>query len=104
MKRLTVLYSPEVLSQDLPKLASVDRVRIRRRIETACKSPDSYSSPLCGSPGKPWRLDAGKFSVIFDWNLKEGLFKVYGIIDRAKLYDTLGPRLSQIAEIPGFFS
>ncbi len=103
VKRSTVSYSPEVLSQDLSGLPPAARARIHRGIEAASASPNDGSTPLSGSLGKPRRIDIGDHAVVFDWNSKEGRLRVYAVIARSTLYGILGPRLRQIAEIPAFF-
>ncbi len=66
MAEFTILYHPQVVSNDIPKLDGPTRKRIRAAIERKLVSrPEEFAKPLAYTRERLWSLRVGPWRVVF---------------------------------------
>ncbi len=89
----TLVYHPDVRSEDLPKISRNMRERIARAIETRLGTePQRYGEPLRRTLKGYWKLRVGDYRVVFKIVGLE--VRIYGIIHRREVYERIGRRLA----------
>ncbi|MBI2474074.1 MAG: type II toxin-antitoxin system RelE/ParE family toxin [Candidatus Taylorbacteria bacterium] len=64
--RNKIVYHPDVVSRDIPRLDKTAAARIRRAIEDKLNyDPEIYGIPLRGTLRKYWKLRIGDWRVVF---------------------------------------
>jgi len=62
----SLLYHPEVVKRDIPKLNSDIRKRIKRAIETRLRAaPQEYGEPLHKTLKNYWKLRVRDYRIVF---------------------------------------
>ena len=76
-----VLYHPEVLASDIPRInVNIQRI-LARAVERRLKvAPESYGKPLSGNLAGYWKLRVGDFRIVFKVVRDE--IWIYGISGR----------------------
>lgn len=78
-------YHPSVKSEDIPKLDSKMKERIKRAIETRLTvAPQDYGKPLRKTLKGYWKLRVGDYRIVFKIQTKEIL--ILGILHRKDVY------------------
>ena len=86
-----VVYHPRVISEDIPKLSSAWKDRIRKTIELRLvNQPDLYGKPLRRSLKGYRKLRVGDYRVIF--RIEKDLVKVVMIAHRSVVYNKINKR------------
>ena len=89
----TLIYHPDVRTEDVPTINRDLRNRIARAIETRLTSePERYGEPLRGTLKGYWKLRVGDYRIVFRVIKKE--VRVYGIIHRREVYERIARRFS----------
>ena len=89
----TLVYHPDVRTEDVPTINRDLRNRIARAIETRLTSePERYGEPLRGTLKGYWKLRVGDYRIVFRVIKKE--VRVYGIIHRREVYERIARRFS----------
>lgn len=89
-----ILYQEEVVKQDLPRIGSSAKARIRVAIENKlASSPEIYGKPLRRSLKNYRKLRVGDFRVIF--RIEGQNVKIFVIWHRSKVYAIADKRLRQ---------
>jgi mRNA interferase RelE/StbE len=90
--KFAILYHDAVIQEDIPKLPSDWKDRIRRAIEERLTTyPDLYGKPLRRSLKGYRKLRIGDYRVIF--KIDKNIIKVLIIQHRSRVYDHIGKRL-----------
>ena len=64
---LKVFYHPKVLSEDIPSLSKVVRLRIKKAIANKLLTyPQTFGEPLRGALVPLWKLRVGDYRIVFD--------------------------------------
>ena len=87
----TIVYHQEVVQQDIPKLSSAVRTRIKRVIEqklTTC--PEQFGKPLRRSLKGYRKLRVGDYRVVF--RIENSTIKIFAIQHRSVVYNNLDKR------------
>lgn len=80
-----VVYHPEVVREDIPRLNRDLKDRIRRAIETRLtRAPQDYGKPLSGNLQAYWSLRVGDYRVVY--RIESPLVKVFSIANRRDAY------------------
>lgn len=88
---LRLLYHPQVVADDLPRLDAPTRTRIKRAIEHKLRrSPEQFAKPLAYTRAGLWSLRVGSWRVIFA--LRGDELWVLRIGHRRDVYRELGRR------------
>ena len=91
----TLLYHPQVVEEDLPRLPQNIHSRVTRAIETRLvKAPEQYGAPLKGTLKGYWKLRVGDYRVVY--KIVETEVWIFGIIHRKKVYDDVLIRLGWV--------
>ena len=91
MSAYRLLYQPRVLAQDIPRLDSSNRKRIRSAIERKLTvHPESAAKPLAHTTQRLWSLRVGDWRVIFALHNRE--IWILKIGHRRDVYDRLAYR------------
>jgi mRNA interferase RelE/StbE len=78
-------YHPLVKSEDLPKIDSKTKERIKKAIETRLTiAPQNYGEPLRKTLKGYWKLRVGDYRIVFKIKAEEIL--ILGIIHRKDVY------------------
>ena len=81
-----IRYLAEVIEDDIPKLASSVRLRIRKAIVARLTSyPELYGSPLHGTLHPLWKLRIGDYRVLYD--IRDTEVWIVAIAHRTEIYD-----------------
>jgi mRNA interferase RelE/StbE len=94
MADFRILYHPEVVRKDIPRLDPPARQRVKAAIEqklTTC--PEEFGKPLAYNKAGIWSLRVGHWRVLFALRGEE--LWILRIGHRREAYDTLG------REVPG---
>ena len=87
----SLLYHPEVVKRDIPKLNSDIRKRIKRAIETRLlAAPQEYGEPLRKTLKNYWKLRVGDYRIVFRVEGNEIL--ILGICHRREAYSLMEKR------------
>lgn len=88
-----ICYHELVVKQDIPRLSSIWRERIRRAIEDRLKThPEVYSKPLRQSLRGYRKLRVGDYRVIF--RINGNMVKIFIIQHRSVVYKMILRRIS----------
>lgn len=91
MPEFKVLYHPQVVAQDIPKLDAPVRTRIRTSIERKLTSrPEQYAKPLAYTRERLWSLRVGASRVVFA--MREEELWILRIGHRSEVYKKLQER------------
>lgn len=97
----TVLYSDEVVKDDLPNILEPLRSDIQHAIETKLMArPEVYSRPLRRSLKGYRKLKVGAYRVIF--RIDEATAKIFVIQNRSIVYETAPKLLRSIRDTRPF--
>lgn len=89
-----IQYQEIVVSEDIPKLSSAVRKKIKSAIETKLAShPDVYGKPLRRSLRNYRKLRVGDYRVIF--SIEKNTIKIFAITHRSIVYKKSDKRLTQ---------
>ncbi len=89
----TLVYHPDVRSEDIPSINRDLRNRIARAIESRLTTePERYGEPLRGTLKGYWRLRVGDYRVVFKVVRNE--IWILAIIHRREVYERIARRLS----------
>ena len=89
-----VVYHPDVVSKDIPKLSSVWKKKIKTAIETKlAANPEVYGKPLRRSLKNYYKLRVGDYRVIF--RIESKTVKIFTIQHRSVVYAKAGRRIWQ---------
>ena len=81
-----VIYHPDVVAKDLPKISHDIKERIRRSIEAKLTSaPEEFGDPLRRTLKGYWKLRVGDYRVIYKIAAKTVI--VFRIGHRREIYD-----------------
>ncbi len=87
-----IVYHPLVVSEDIPKLSTQNRQRIRRAIEQRLKTqPNLYGKPLRRSLKGCRKLRVGDYRVVF--RIQGNKVTILVIKHRSVVYDNAAKRL-----------
>ena len=87
-----VLYSDEVISEDLSKISATWKSKIQKAIESKLMThPEKYGKPLRRSLKNYRKLRVGEYRVIF--RIEEQEIKVFAIRHRSVVYSISSKRL-----------
>ncbi len=87
-----ILYSGEVVSEDLPNILEPWKSEIRRAIESKLMTrPEVYSRPLRRSLKGYRKLRVGEYRVVL--RIEDKAVKVFVIQHRSTVYETAPDRL-----------
>lgn len=90
----SILYHPEVIKRDIPKLNSDMRKRIKMAIETRLlAAPQEYGEPLRKTLKNYWKLRVGDYRIVF--RVAENEILILGICHRKEAYSLMEKRLEQ---------
>jgi mRNA interferase RelE/StbE len=82
---LEIRYHPKVLSQDIPSLSNVVRVRIKKAIENKLLThPQTFGEPLRGSLVPLWKLRVGDYRIVFE--VEADKVSIHAIGHRKRIY------------------
>lgn len=85
MKKYGVKYHPAVKSEDLPRLGSDIKLRIRKAIEDKLMvAPHEYGLPLRQTLKGYWKLRVGDYRVVF--KVAGDMITVFCIAHRKEIY------------------
>ena len=88
-----VVYHPAVVEEDIPKLGTSIRERVRRAIEDKLvTAPADFGVPLRRSLRGYWKLRVGDYRVIF--RIEWLLVKIFVIQHRSVVYKLAARRLT----------
>ncbi len=88
-----LLYHPEVISSDIPRLNSKIKKRVKKAIEERLgPHPEAYGRPLRGSLAGYWKLRVGDVRIVYRVVKKE--VQILAIINRRDVYSDVLKRLS----------
>ncbi len=88
----SLLYHPQVVAEDLPRLPSNIHSRIARAIETRlAQSPEQHGAPLRKTLKGYWKLRVGDYRVMY--KITDDEVWILGIIHRKKVYDDILKRI-----------
>ncbi len=77
----TLVYHPDVRSEDIPSINRDLRNRIARAIESRLTTePERYGEPLRGTLRGYWRLRVGDYRIVF--KVVKNEVWIFGIIHR----------------------
>lgn len=80
-----VVYRPDVVREDIPRLNRDLKDRIKRAIETRLtRAPQDYGKPLSGNLQAYWSLRVGDYRVVY--RIEPPLVKVLSIANRRDAY------------------
>ncbi len=89
----TLVYHPDVRSEDITAINRDLRDRIARAIESRLTTePERYGEPLKGTLRGYWRLRVGDYSITF--KVVKNEIWILGIIHRREVYERIARRLS----------
>ena len=89
----TLVYHPDVRSEDIPAINRDLRDRIARAIESRLTTePERYGEPLRGTLRGYWRLRVGDYRVVF--KVVKNEVRIFGIMHRREVYERIVRRLS----------
>jgi mRNA interferase RelE/StbE len=84
----TISYHPLVKSEDLPKLDSTIKTRIKKAIETRLMvAPEEYGEPLRKTLKGYWKLRVGDYRVVF--RVEGDEITIFGIRHRRDVYNVM---------------
>ena len=87
----TILYHPLVLKDDLPKIGSMDRIRLKRTIEQKLMiDPALFGIPLRQSLKGHRKLRVGDYRIVFSIE-KQTVF-ILAILHRSIVYQLVSKR------------
>ena len=87
----TILYHPLVLKDDLPKIGSTDRIRLKRTIEQKLMiDPALFGIPLRQSLKGHRKLRVGDYRIVFSIE-KQTVF-ILAILHRSIVYQLVSKR------------
>ena len=90
---MKVIYHPEVLSTDIPRLNKDIALRIRRAIEQRLMlAPDKYGVRLRKGLGGYWKMRVGDYRIIYSILVNEVRIIIIG--HRKDVYYQAGQRTS----------
>ncbi|MGM0452178.1 MAG: type II toxin-antitoxin system RelE family toxin [Thermodesulfobacteriota bacterium] len=90
----SLLYHPEVVKRDIPKLNRDIRKRIKRTIETRLlAAPQEYGEPLRKTLKNYWKLRIGDYRIVF--RVTENEILILGICLRKEAYSLMEKRRNQ---------
>ena len=90
----SILYHPEVVKRDIPKLNSDIRKRIKRAIENRLlTAPHEYGEPLRKTLKNYWKLRVGDYRIVF--RVAENEVIILGICHRKEAYSLMEKRQNQ---------
>ena len=88
----TLLYHPNVVEEDLPRLPANIHSRIARAIEARLvEAPAQHGAPLRKTLKGYWKLRVGDYRVVYKITGAE--VWILGIIHRKKIYDDVLKRI-----------
>lgn len=80
-----VVYHPDVVREDIPRLNRDLKDRIKRAIETRLtRAPQDYGKPLSGNLQAYWSLRVGDYRVVY--RIESPLVKIFSIANRRDAY------------------
>ena len=89
----TLVYHPDVRSEDITAINRDLRNRIARAIESRLTTePERYGEPLKGTLRGYWRLRVGDYRITF--KVVKNEIWILGIIHRREVYERIARRLS----------
>lgn len=92
----SLLYHPEVIKRDIPKLNSDMRKRIKRAIETRLlAAPQEYGEPLRKTLKNYWKLRVGDYRIVFRVADNEILILGWASVTRKEAYSLMEKRRDQ---------
>jgi mRNA interferase RelE/StbE len=87
-----ILYSDEVVKEDLPKLGEPWKTKIQKAIESKLMThPEIYGKHLRGSLKNYYKLRGGDYRVVF--RIEEQKVKIFVIQHRSVVYSIASKRL-----------
>jgi len=87
-----ILYSEEVIKEDLPKIGESWKTNIQNAIEAKLMTrPHAYGKPLRKSLKNYRKLRVGDYRVIF--RIEDNLVKIFVIQHRSVVYQTASKRI-----------
>ena len=87
-----ILYSEEVVKEDLPKIGESWKGKIRKAVKSKLvTNPEIYGKPLRRSLKNYRKLRVGDYRVVF--RIEEQTVKVFVIQHRSVVYSTASKRL-----------
>ena len=90
----SLLYHPEVIKRDIPKLNSDMRKRIKRAIETRLLAiPHEYGEPLRKTLKNYWKLRVGDSRIVF--KVADNEILILGICHRKEVNSLMEKRRDQ---------
>ena len=82
----TILYHPDVIEKDIPKLSKRDKERIKKAIEAKLtKAPEKFGKPLRRSLNGYRKLRVGDYRIIF--RIEGQNVKLFVIQHRSVVYE-----------------
>lgn len=91
----SLLYHPEVVKRDIPKLNSDIRKRIKKAIETRLRTaPQEYGEPLRKTLKNYWKLRVGDYRIVFRVE-EDNEILILGICHRKEAYSLMEKRRDQ---------
>ena len=87
-----ILYSEEVIKENLPKIGEPWKTNIQNAIESKLMTrPDIYGKPLRRSLKNYRKLRVGDYRVIF--RIEDNLVKIFVVHHRSIVYQTASKRI-----------
>lgn len=87
-----IKYHAIVIKEDIPKLSSEWKNKIRKSIENKLSThPDLYGKPLRRSLKNYWKLRIGDYRVIF--RIEKKVVKIFMIQHRSIVYKVMSGRI-----------
>lgn len=81
-----VVYHPDVRRNDLPRISSSTKERIRKSIETKLTiAPQEFGEPLRRTLKGYWKLRVGDYRVVY--KIEERTVLIFRIGHRREIYD-----------------
>jgi mRNA interferase RelE/StbE len=82
---MEIKYHPHILSEDLPKMSGVIKLRIKKAIEKKLMiNPTIFGEPLRGTLIPLWKLRVGDFRIVF--GISNDTVYVHAIGHRKEIY------------------
>ncbi len=92
---MEVRYHPQVVSNDLPKISSGNKLRIRKAIENKLVvNPVLYGEPLRGTLIPLWKLRVGDYRIVY--GIQNETIYIHAIGHRKEIYDKIAPKRERL--------
>ena len=86
-----IVYSDSVVHEDIPRLGTMERTRIRNAVVAKLAiAPDQFGKPLRRPYHGYWVLRIGQYRVAYA--LSRNIVRILAILPRDRIYDELSKR------------